>query len=166
VIRLRPRAARLSQQNRSRVPYPALRPQSTGKSRRNWNFAAKDFLLATAFLTARHFELVVFEVADKQSGEARNVVLSEAHIRRLILEAPKESEEFGLFVEVAAVTGARPSQIAVKLGIARSPISQARATYGAFRIIGRRFPPPLVVTNRGAAEKKKATNLVAFSVRL
>jgi len=46
------------------------------------------------------------------STETRNVVLSEAHIRRLILEAPKESEEFGLFVEVAAVTGARPSQIA------------------------------------------------------
>jgi integrase len=46
------------------------------------------------------------------STETRNVVLPESHIRRLILEAPKESEEFGLFVEVAAVTGARPSQIA------------------------------------------------------
>jgi integrase len=46
------------------------------------------------------------------STETRNVVLSETHIRRLLTEAPKVSEEFGLFVEVAAVTGARPSQIA------------------------------------------------------
>jgi integrase len=46
------------------------------------------------------------------STEARNVILSEAHIRRLITEAPKEGKEFGLFVEVAAETGARPSQMA------------------------------------------------------
>src|SRR5262249_37340320 len=43
------------------------------------------------------------------STETRNVVLPESHIRRLILEALGESEEFGLFVELAAVTGARPS---------------------------------------------------------
>jgi integrase len=43
--------------------------------------------------------------------EARNVVLSDAEVRRLVVEAPKESREFGLLIELAAVTGARPSQL-------------------------------------------------------
>jgi integrase len=43
--------------------------------------------------------------------ETRNVVIPEAHVRRIVTEAPKEGVEFGLFVEVAAVTGSRPSQL-------------------------------------------------------
>jgi integrase len=43
--------------------------------------------------------------------EARNVVIPDSDVRRIVTEAPKESAEFGLFVEVAAVTGARPSQL-------------------------------------------------------
>src|SRR5262249_26238237 len=46
------------------------------------------------------------------STETRNVVLPGNHIRRLITEAPKESDEFGLLIEAAAITGARPSQLA------------------------------------------------------
>jgi integrase len=45
------------------------------------------------------------------ASEARNVVISDAEVRRVVLEASKASPEFGLFVEVAAVTGARPSQL-------------------------------------------------------
>src|SRR5262249_60396963 len=37
------------------------------------------------------------------STETRNVVLPESHIRRLILEAPKESEEFGRSEEHTSV---------------------------------------------------------------
>jgi integrase len=44
--------------------------------------------------------------------ESRNVILSEEVIRRLIDEAQKHSAEFGLLVDVAAVTGARISQLA------------------------------------------------------
>ena len=44
--------------------------------------------------------------------EPRNVILPEATIHRIISEAYQESEEFGLLVEVAAVTGARVSQLA------------------------------------------------------
>lgn len=45
-------------------------------------------------------------------SEPRNVVISDSQVRRVVAEAPKESTEFGLFVELAAVTGARPSQLA------------------------------------------------------
>jgi len=41
----------------------------------------------------------------------RNVILGDSIVRGLIAEAHNESREFGLFVELAVVTGARPSQI-------------------------------------------------------
>jgi integrase len=44
--------------------------------------------------------------------ESRNVILNESVIRTIIGEATQESVEFGLLVEVAAVTGARVSQLA------------------------------------------------------
>jgi integrase len=43
--------------------------------------------------------------------EARNIILSEATVRNLIAEAYRESSQFGLLVELAAVTGARTSQL-------------------------------------------------------
>jgi integrase len=44
--------------------------------------------------------------------QSRNVILSESAIHAIIAEASQESAEFGLLVEVAAVTGARVSQLA------------------------------------------------------
>ena len=41
----------------------------------------------------------------------RNVILGDGVVRDLIAEAYNDSREIGLFVELAAVTGARPSQI-------------------------------------------------------
>jgi integrase len=43
--------------------------------------------------------------------KSRNVILSDADIRWIIAEAQALSPEFGMFVEVAAVTGARVSQL-------------------------------------------------------
>ena len=42
---------------------------------------------------------------------ARNVILPETQVRAIIAAAYKESEQFGLLVELAAVTGARVSQL-------------------------------------------------------
>jgi integrase len=44
--------------------------------------------------------------------KARNVVLTEAEIRAVVAASYMISPEFGLLVEMAAVTGARPSQLA------------------------------------------------------
>jgi len=44
--------------------------------------------------------------------QSRNVILSDDMVRKLIGAAYEQSQEFGLLVEVAAVTGARYSQIA------------------------------------------------------
>jgi integrase len=44
--------------------------------------------------------------------QSRNVILDEAAVRWIIAEAHGQSAEFGLLVEVAAVTGARVSQLA------------------------------------------------------
>jgi integrase len=43
--------------------------------------------------------------------QSNNVILSETVIKDIVAAAREESIEFGLFVEVAAQTGARPSQI-------------------------------------------------------
>ena len=43
--------------------------------------------------------------------ESRNVILPDDVVRSIIAAAYRDGEEFGLFVEVAGVTGARPSQI-------------------------------------------------------
>ena len=44
--------------------------------------------------------------------QSRNVILSEAAVRQIIVAAQGQSDEFGLLTEVAAVTGARVSQLA------------------------------------------------------
>ena len=46
------------------------------------------------------------------AAEARNVVLTEAEVRAVIAAAYEQNPEFGLLVELAAVTGARMSQLA------------------------------------------------------
>jgi len=43
--------------------------------------------------------------------QARNVILDDPIVRQIVAEAYSHSPEFGLFVDVAAVTGARTSQI-------------------------------------------------------
>jgi integrase len=45
------------------------------------------------------------------AGESRNVILSDQDVRAVIGAAYRDSEEFGLLVELVAVTGARPSQL-------------------------------------------------------
>jgi integrase len=48
----------------------------------------------------------------KDAEESRNVILDEPVIRTIIAKAYKQNAEFGLLVEMAAVTGARVSQLA------------------------------------------------------
>jgi integrase len=48
----------------------------------------------------------------KHKHKANNVVLSDNQVRELVAAAYRIDPAFGLFVEVGAVTGARPSQIA------------------------------------------------------
>ena len=44
--------------------------------------------------------------------QSRNVILADNVVRQVVAAAYQQSEEFGLLVEVDAVTGARPSQLA------------------------------------------------------
>lgn len=46
------------------------------------------------------------------SGRSRNVILDDATVLKVVEAAYQANPEFGLFVEVGAITGARPSQIA------------------------------------------------------
>jgi len=50
--------------------------------------------------------------AIRGANEARNVILPEPIIRSIIAKAYERNVEFGLFVEILAVTGARSSQVA------------------------------------------------------
>src|SRR5215467_141011 len=75
-------------------------------------------LKAALNLAARQDERVISRRAWQQglalipnATNDRNVILADGVVRDLIAEAYNESRELGLFVELAAVTGARPSQI-------------------------------------------------------
>ncbi len=62
-------------------------------------------------LTSRRaWEIGLATIANAE--QSRNVILSEGVVRRIVVEARRVGTEFGLLVEVAAVTGARVSQIA------------------------------------------------------
>lgn len=86
------------------------------------------------------------------ASEARNVVISDAEVRRVVAEALKESTEFGIFVEAAAVTGARPSQLSrvlvrdLKVDTVDMPSS--RKGRGKKKITHRQIPIPLSFANR------------------
>ena len=76
-------------------------------------------LKAALNLAADHDERITSRNAWKtglaaipDAQEARNVILPEATVRRIVAVADEESAEFGLLVAVAAVTGARVSQLA------------------------------------------------------
>jgi integrase len=102
------------------------------------------------------------------STESRNVVLPESHIRLLILEAPKESEEFGLFVEVAAVTGARPSQIARllvrDLKGDKLEMPSSKKGRGEKKILRREVPIPATLASRlRAAARGKQQDAVLLT---
>jgi integrase len=58
----------------------------------------------------RPWEIGLATIRDAE--ESRNVILSDALVRSLIAAAYEQGGEFGLLVEVAAVTGARVSQLA------------------------------------------------------
>ena len=61
-------------------------------------------------LSRRAWEMGLVALPDAE--ELHNVILSEQGTRDLVAHAYRTSEAFGLFVEAAAVTGARPSQLA------------------------------------------------------
>jgi integrase len=61
-------------------------------------------------LNRRPWEVGLAAIHDAE--ESRNVILEEQAIREIIAKAGKQSAEFGLLVETAAVTGARVSQLA------------------------------------------------------
>src|SRR5438270_7735427 len=58
----------------------------------------------------RAWETGLATIPDAQ--QSRNVILAEDAVRRIVAEAHKQNGSFGLLVEVAAVTGARVSQLA------------------------------------------------------
>jgi integrase len=84
--------------------------------------------------------------------ETRNVVLSDAEVRRLVKAAKGQGAEFGLFVEVAAVTGARASQIArltvrdLKADALDMPSS--RKGKGVKKVVRRQVPIPITLAKR------------------
>jgi integrase len=103
----------------------------TARDLRNWRDGlAKHLAPATVNRTAGALKAALNLVADHDerivsrqpwdmglatipdAEESRNVILSESVVHAIIAEANQESAEFGLLVEVAAVTGARVSQLA------------------------------------------------------
>jgi hypothetical protein len=85
-------------------------------------------------------------LADAEGG-TRNVIIDDDRVRSIIATAPAEGPEFALLVEVAAVTGARPIQIArLYAGDVQADRSDPRlmmptSAKGRRKVIGRRPVP-------------------------
>jgi integrase len=104
----------------------------------------------------RAWEIGLASIPDAE--QSRNVILDERKVRRLITEAGGVSPEFGLLVEIAAVTGARVSQLA-RLEVQdlldgptpRLMIPASRKGKGAKAILRRPVPIPSGVGDRLSA---------------
>jgi integrase len=84
------------------------------------------------------------------ASEARNIVLSEQDVRAIIAGAYGDSEQFGEFVEVIAVTGTRPSQAARLQGEDVQSVFDAKT---------KTWQPRLMMpTSRKGRGKKKITH--------
>jgi integrase len=83
---------------------------------------------------------------DGESG-TRNVIIDDDQVRSIVAAAPAEGPEFALLVEVAAVTGARPIQIArLQVADVQADRSDPRlmmptSAKGRRKVIGRRPIP-------------------------
>jgi integrase len=82
--------------------------------------------------------------------QADNVVLTDAEVRRVVREAYRVGEAFGLFVEVAAATGARPSQICRIETVGRDHVMMpsSRKGRGPKAIAARRVPIDVALAKR------------------
>jgi integrase len=107
-------------------------------------------------LSARAWEVGLATIPDAE--EARNVILGDSQVLGLIEEARAYGTEFGLLVEVAAITGARVSQIHrlevqdLQLGKApRLMMPASRKGKGAKKVMRRPVPISLELAARLAA---------------
>jgi integrase len=76
-------------------------------------------LRAALNLAADHDERIINRrpwslglAAIPNATETRNVILAEGTVRAIVAAAYRQEPEFGLLIEVAAITGARVSQLA------------------------------------------------------
>jgi integrase len=78
---------------------------------------------------------------------ARNVILEDAQVRAIVAASYKRDKDFGLFVELSAVTGARPSQLLRLQGedveMGRNPRLQMPSSRKGKKREIRRFPVPI-----------------------
>jgi integrase len=82
------------------------------------------------------------------AGKARNVILDESDVRTVIGAAYRDSDEFGEFVEIAAVTGARTSQLEKLQG------EDVQADFTDPRTKKRQPRLMMPVSRKGTGEKK------------
>jgi integrase len=96
------------------------------------------------------------------SSESRNVILSDTEVRHVVRTAYEVSQSLGLFVELAAVTGARPSQlkrlVVADVQKARLMMPSSKKGKGRKRIEHRPVPIPeaLALRLRGVSKGKSA----------
>jgi integrase len=88
------------------------------------------------------------------AGKARNVILNDAQVFAIVQAAYLNSPQFGEFVEVLAVTGARPSQAArlsgtdVQAGRSRLMMPSSKKGRGTKRVTQRAISIPVELAKR------------------
>jgi integrase len=115
-------------------------------------------------LSSRAWEVGLATIPDAE--EVRNVILRDGEVLALITEAGAYGKEFGLLVEVAAITGARVSQIRrlevqdLQLGKApRAMMPASRKGKGGKKVMRRPVPISVGLASRlAAAAERQAPN--------
>ena len=119
----------------------------------------------------RAWEIGLATIPDAE--QARNIILTDETIRGLITASYSQSAEFGLLVEVAAVTGARVSQLA---GLevqdvqgdrvdARLMMPSSKKGRGQKKISRRPVPVPLSIVDRLSQHAKNKAGSTALLVK-
>src|SRR5262249_32820532 len=109
-------------------------------------------------ITKRPWKLALAALPGNRKAP-RNRVLSDDTIRKVVAASYQVSESFGLFIEVMAVTGARPVQVSRLLveDVRNGFVMMPRSKKGRAKRIDRRplpLPTPLLKKLKAAAGKR------------
>jgi integrase len=136
---------------RDRLAAKGLKPATIDRTNRVLKAALNLAAENDEHITRRPWKTALKAIGGEEAG-ARNVILDDADWRTLRGAAYRDSEEFGLLIDVLAETGARPSQ-AVRLSAA-----DVQADF-VDRRTGKRQPRLMMPVSRKGSGAKKARSI-------
>jgi integrase len=133
---------------RDQLARKGLKPATVDRINRAFKAALNLTAETDERVTRRPWKTALKAIGNEEAG-ARNVILDEADRRTLRGAAYRESDEFGLLIDVLDETGARPSQVA------RLTAEDVQADFMSART-GKRQPRLMMPVSRKGSGQKQA----------